>query len=52
MEPGVYDTETTVTGAMMYPEHLKEFMVHLREAVEHDLPGGVGTLTIRWSLFR
>ena len=43
---GAYDTETFVSGAMMYPKGLETFMVELREAVEKDLPGGVGTLTI------
>ncbi len=43
---GTYDTETFVSGAMMYPKGLETFMVELREAIEKELPGGVGTLTI------
>ena len=44
---GTYGTETFVAGAIEYPKHLEEFMVELQEAVEDELPGGVGILTIR-----
>jgi quinol-cytochrome oxidoreductase complex cytochrome b subunit len=47
LEPGTYDTETFVAGAMQYPEHLEEFMVELGEAMEKELPGGVATFTIQ-----
>lgn len=41
-----YETETAVTGAATYPEHFGEFMLALSEAIEKDLPGGTGLVTI------
>ena len=47
LEPGTYDTDTFMAGAMAYPKHLEEFMIELGKAVDKHLPGGVATLTIR-----
>jgi quinol-cytochrome oxidoreductase complex cytochrome b subunit len=45
LAPGTYSTEGYTQGSIP-EEHLDEFMVELKEAVEHDLPGGVAELTI------
>lgn len=46
LDDGSYDTETFVAGAMMYPEHLEEFMVSLGKAMKKELPNGVATVDI------